>query len=402
LRILGLNSFGFNFSGETSGGKTLLLRLAASTSGLNRDGDPATWDGTAAGFEQRVQGHRDCIVPLDDISYLDGDPTKMAKLITFRLAGNRTKEKAGQYVVAQNLVQAESRVIALSTSEDSLWAHLNRVGRRRIRGEEVRMINVPACVSDKEDIFDGPKASKAVGETVEQRRDFVVELERNSVTYQGEVFRAYLTKRAADKGATAALKAYMADYVAAAPLPSQQRWLARIQGPFAAIYAGSAQAIDYGILPWSKKSTLGAIKKCMDDAMDQLIAACGEASVFDARNNQSGESLIAEFDRRVGSATFVRLKSNRRKNGRSRPRLDNADGIVRPTKPGKVERLLFARAFEAWFPEAAVRNQVTKLLRARHVFRRGRRSDTNTRQIKIAELGTRVPCYALSLKRLRT
>ena len=161
LRILGLSSFGFNFSGDTSGGKTLLLRLAASTSGLNRDGDPATWDGTPAGFEQRVQGHRDCIMPLDDISYLEGDPTKIAKLITFRLAGNRAKEKAGQYVVAQNLVDAESRVIALSTSEDSLWAHLNKAGRRRIRGEEVRMINVPACVSDKEDIFDGRKASKA-------------------------------------------------------------------------------------------------------------------------------------------------------------------------------------------------------------------------------------------------
>jgi hypothetical protein len=49
----------------------------------------------------------------------------------------------------------------------------------------------------------------------------------------------------------------------------------------------------------------------------------------------------------------------------------------------------------------SARNRVTKLLRARHVLRRGRRSDTNTRQIKIAELGTRVPCYALSRKRLR-
>jgi putative DNA primase/helicase len=80
LRILGLSSFGFNFSGETSGGKTLLLRLAASTSGLNRDGDPATWDGTPAGFEQRVQGHRDCIMPLDDISYLGGRPDKNGEI----------------------------------------------------------------------------------------------------------------------------------------------------------------------------------------------------------------------------------------------------------------------------------------------------------------------------------
>jgi len=140
----------------------------------------------------------------------------------------------------------------------------------------------------------------------------------------------------------------------------------------------------------------------MDDAMDQLITAAGEASVLDAHSNQSDQSLLAEFKRRADSVTFVHLKPNRQKNGRSRKRLEKADGIVRPTKSGKVERLLFARAVEAWFPEAAVRNRVTKLLRARHVFRRGRRSDTNTRQIKIAELGARVSCYALSLKRLRS
>jgi putative DNA primase/helicase len=84
LRILGLNSFGFNFSGLTSGGKTLLLRMAASASGLNSDAGPATWDGTPAAFEQRALGHRDGIMPLDDLSYLEGDPQKVAKLITFR------------------------------------------------------------------------------------------------------------------------------------------------------------------------------------------------------------------------------------------------------------------------------------------------------------------------------
>jgi hypothetical protein len=195
----------------------------------------------------------------------------------------------------------------------------------------------------------------------------------------------------------------MAEYIADAPLPSQQRWLGRIQRPFAAMYAGAAQAIDYGILPWSKKSTLRAIKDCMHDAMDQLITAASEASVLDAHSNQSDQSLFTEFKRRAESATFVRLKSNREKNGRSRTRLEKAEGIVRPTKSGKVERLLFARAFKAWFPEIAARNRLAKLLRARRIFRRGRRSDTNTRQVKIAELGTsKVPCYALSLTRLRT
>ena len=109
---------------------------------------------------------------------------------------------------------------------------------------------------------------------------------------------------------------------------------------------------------------------------------------------------MAKFKQPVERATFVRLEPNRRKKGRLLTRLKKADGIVRPTKSGKVEHLLFGRTLDAWFPEVAVRNRLTKLLRARRIFRIGRRSDTNTRQVQIAELGTRVPCYALSRKRL--
>ena len=203
LRMLGLNSFGINFSGVTTGGKTLLLRWAASASGLNSDGGPATWDGTPTGFEQRALGHRDCIMPLDDVSYLEGDPRKLAKFVTFRLSGNRTKVKAGEYVVSQNLVETDWRVISLSTSEDPLWEHIAKTKSRQVRGEEVRMINVPACISEMGDIFDGPKASKHIGNSVEQRRNFVEEQEQLAQQYQGEAFRAYLAKRVTDKQAKA-------------------------------------------------------------------------------------------------------------------------------------------------------------------------------------------------------
>jgi hypothetical protein len=56
LRPLNINSFGFNFSGMTSGGKTLCVRSAASTAGLNSNEGPATWDGSAG---VRFVGPRD-------------------------------------------------------------------------------------------------------------------------------------------------------------------------------------------------------------------------------------------------------------------------------------------------------------------------------------------------------
>jgi Domain of unknown function (DUF927) len=401
LRRLGLNSFGFNFSGETSGGKTLLLRMAASGAGLISGKGLATWDGTPTGFEQRAMGHRDCIMPLDDISYLEGDTQKISKLVTFRLAGNQAKERAGQYVAAQNLVEEDWRVISLSTSEDPLWEQLDRYGPRRIRGEEVRMVDVPACVSDMQDIFEGEHAHRKVGETVEQRCRFVEDQERLTRKYQGEALRAYLAKRACDKTAKATLKRYMKEYADRAPLPGQQRWLGRIRRLFAAVYAGAAQAIDYQVLPWGKKTTLTAIRACMADAMKQLNANSAKESERDRGSMQSEQSTLAEFNRRLDGATFVRLKRNRRKKKVSATRLTAADGVIRPTTPRKCEYLLFARTMETWYPDVSARQRLAKLLRTHRVLKGGRRADTNTRQVLIAELGTKVPCYGLVRKRLK-
>jgi putative DNA primase/helicase len=402
LGMLGLNSFGFNFSGTTSGGKTLLLRMAASASGLNSNAGPATWDGTPAAFEQRAMGHRDGMMLLDDISHLEGDQKSIAKLVTFRLAGNRAKERAGQYVVAHNLVEEDSRVITLSTSEDPLWGHLNENGPRRVRGQEVRMIDVPACVSEMQDVFDGEHARSKVGKTVERRRRFVENQERLARQYQGEALRAYLAKRVSDKAARANLKKYMKEFIDNAPLRVQQRWLGRIQRLFAVVYASAAQAIDYGVLPWGKKATLGAIRVCMIDAMQQLIANSGSDAESDRGGVQSDQSMLAEFKRRLDDAKFVRLERNRRKKKALVKQLKMADGIIRPTKPGKCECLLFARTMKAWYPQVLVLKRLTSLLRSRKILQNGRRTDTNTRQVLIAELGTKISCYGLRRKRLKS
>jgi hypothetical protein len=401
LRMLGLNSFGFNFSGTTSGGKTLLLRMAASGSGLNSGAGPATWDGTPSAFEQRALGHRDCIMPLDDISHLEGDSRNVSKLATFRLAGNQAKQRAGQYVVAQDLVEEDWRVISLSTSEVPLWEHLNGHGaRRRIRGEEVRIFDVPACVSDMQDIFDGKYAHVKIGGTVQQRRRFAEHQERITRKYQGQALRAYLKERACDKRAKVTLKRHMKEYTRNAPLPEEERWLERIQRLFAAIYASAAQAIEYGVLPWQKTGTLSAIRACMRDAMAQLIANVAKGSERGRESVESHQSTFAEFKRRLDEATFVRLERNRRKKV-SVTRLNAADGVIRPTKPGRCECCLFARTLNAWYPQHLARHRLTKLLRSHRILKQGRRADTNTRQVFIAELDTKIPCYGLVRKRLK-
>ena len=402
LRPLKVNSFGFNFSGATSGGKTLLVRLAASAAGLNSNEGPETWDGSAVGFEQRALGHRDSMMPLDDLSHLAGD-TRLAKLVTFRLASNRPKAKAGEYVLAHNLVDADWRVIPLSTSEDPLWEHVSLHGheKRRVRGEEVRMINVRACVSDVGDIFDGPNASKHVGTTLDERLRFVEKQEHLVVRYQGEAYRAYLTKRTADKTVIETLNKYIAEYIEATPLPKQFRWLGRIRRFFAAVYASAALAIDYGVLPWSRKATLKAIATCMTDAMEQLTADARGASDAAAKTIKSEGVLLAEFKQRVDGAVFTRLNRNRVKSRLVAKRLKKANGVIRPTSAGKTQCLLFSKTLDDWFPVTTERKRLTKMLRSRRIIGKGRRPDTSTRQVFIAEAGKKVPCYALSRGRLQ-
>ena len=165
---------------------------------------------------------------------------------------------------------------------------MTKPGRGRVRGEELRMINVRACVSDKGDIFDGPNADAQVGSTLEERVHFVETQEKLNLEYQGEAIRAYLAKRFADGRAEEMLKRYMDEFVLAAALPKEFRWLGRIRRLFAVVYASAAHAIDYGVLPWSKKATRDAIIACMTDAMDQLTANFSELRSWGCRANQIG------------------------------------------------------------------------------------------------------------------
>jgi hypothetical protein len=392
LRSLNINSFGFNFSGMTSSGKTMCVRMAASASGLNSNEGPATWDSSLAGFEQRALGHRDGFIPLDDTSYL-AQP-ELVKLVTFRLASNRPKAKAGQYVSANNIVDVDWRLLPLSTSEEPIWRRMIERGRGRVRGEEMRMIDGPACVSKDGDIFDGPDADAFVGSTLKERVQFVEKHEKWTLDYQGEALRAYLAKRCADERAEETLNEYMDRFLEAAPLPSQFRWLGRMRRLFAVVYASAAQAIDYSLLPWSKRAALDAIIACMTDAMDQLTANVSD-SADGAERIKSDDTLVAEFKRRMEDAKFVRIERNSRKSQSKKSRLKKADGFVQATRPGRVRYLLRSKTLETWFPDVTARKHLSAVLRSRGILKTGRRADTSTRQIYIAPLKKRVSCYAL-------
>ena len=166
------------------------------------------------------------------------------------------------------------------------------------------------------------------------------------------------------------------------------------------VYASAAQAIDYGVLPWSKQATRKAILSCMSDAMDQLTANFSEFADGGVERIKSDDALVAEFKRRVEDAKFVRIERNSEKTHSTAKRLKKADGFIQSTRPGRVRYLLRSKALETWFPNVTARKRLSAVLRSRGILKAGRRADTSTRQIYIAPLKKRVSCYALLRKRI--
>jgi hypothetical protein len=189
--------------------------------------------------------------------------------------------------------------IALSTSEDPLWDYMGRTPR----GQEVRMMDIPALVSEMNDVFDGKNAAMKIGTTVEDRGAFVESQQLLTIKYQGEALRAYLTRRAADRNAKATLRKYVDFYCAKVPLPCQETWLGRIHKYFAVNYASTAQAIDYDVVPWRRPETLEAIASCMSDAMDQLLRSSGGISRRSPKDSDS--ALLGKFKKQMRSAEFA-------------------------------------------------------------------------------------------------
>jgi uncharacterized protein (DUF927 family) len=90
LRKLDMDSFAINWFGDTSEGKTLTLKVAASVAGLFGPGGVLPgWADSEPGFEGQAMGHRDCILPLDETA--DGEKemplAERARMLAFAIVG---------------------------------------------------------------------------------------------------------------------------------------------------------------------------------------------------------------------------------------------------------------------------------------------------------------------------
>jgi hypothetical protein len=273
LRRLNMDSFALNLFGTSSIGKTSGLHAAGSVAGLFGEKGLPGWADSVPSLEQLAVGHRDGALPLDDTADEGGSTLpihKKAKLLAFMFGRNRGRNLDKSYEKKANLTVKEFRVIALSTSEFALKAIAESAAQRRIGGEEVRFIDVPAIEPGGVDIFDDLGLSVDENRTEVGQR-LVNDLRRDAVENQGFAMDRFMRRVAKNPAAAVKrAKSHIAQFEAQVSSTLATGPDRRIAANFAVIYAGAALAIEYGILPWKKKETRAAIERCMVGAFATL------------------------------------------------------------------------------------------------------------------------------------
>jgi uncharacterized protein (DUF927 family) len=391
LRLHGLDSFGINWFSETSDGKTTSLVVAASVPGLlGPEGLPG-WDDSEPALEALLRGCRDCPMALDESG--DGEHQmrleKKARMLAFLIARNRPRKLSKVYERNNGLEPRETRNIVLSSSERALGQIAHAVGKGRLGGEEVRLIDIPASDPTSSGIIDGnivPAAGKTLRETT---KELVETLKANAIKHQGYAFRELLEKYVNDPHGLEHLRAYKEQFERDAVLPDKHNAHYRIRSNFAMIYAAAALSIDYDILPWKKPPTFRAIEKCMRLALARLATGAKEqAAAAPALDPHHVGRTLKE---RIAEAEFVVVKPKQKVSEEQARARQKADGF-------KINGEIYVKPdrFKRWIQTQPERNA----LKEQKVILT-ERDDTATIEKKIGGIKGKPRYYAIDVRALR-
>lgn len=307
LRPLGFDSFAVNWFGKTSGGKSTIIRAAAAVGGLFEDDgyNLPTWGDTDAAFEAQAMGHRDCLFPVDETGDAERNDVPLAvraKRWAFTLSRNRPRKTDVSYARAKGLLGREFRVIGMSSSETAMADAAAQVGRRRLGGEEVRLIDIPAEQPGSMGVFDGDLSDYA---GVDGARRLADKIKADAGRYQGVAFDAYLQALFAHERWRARAKKEIRRFEKSFESPIDSRVAGRITKNFAVIWAGAALAIRYKVLPWQRKPTLSAISAVCGRAIKALAQNPADPVQFDI---DDGTAVIQRLSDELAGAKLLRVK----------------------------------------------------------------------------------------------
>ncbi|WP_444926942.1 DUF927 domain-containing protein [Microbulbifer sp. TRSA002] len=148
LNLIGMETTGFHFFGDSSQGKTTLLKVAASVYG--GPDFVRTWRSTDNALESIAASHSDGLLILDEISQCD---PRIVGDIAYMLGNGTGKARANDRGGVRGNA-FEWRLVFLSTGERTLDQQMAEVGKKAKAGQEVRLLAIPSDTGSGAGIFD--------------------------------------------------------------------------------------------------------------------------------------------------------------------------------------------------------------------------------------------------------
>lgn len=383
LHLLGHESGGFHLYGDSSGGKTTHLQVAASVWGGPRL--VRSWRSTDNALESIAAAHSDGLLVLDEIGMCD--PRIIGE--TVYMLGNGTgKARANDRGLSGRQVQ-EWRLLFLSTGEKTLAQHMAEANKDLKAGMEVRLLAVPADASKGLGLFEelhGFEDAAALSDALKAR----------VAKFYGSPALAFLSALcdpAKLRGYTAMVRSTVERFTAEALPASASGQAQRAATRFGLAAAAGELATALGVTGWPDGLALDSARVCLK----AWLAERGGAG------NMEGDAILARLRQvieRFGESRFTRWETAAAKIDEHGPRTIDRLGFRKSMEHGMGDTSHTTTTYyvlpEAWRSEifrGMNLNAVNKELLRRRVLEPGKDGKAST-SVRLPGLGLQ-RCYVV-------
>jgi putative DNA primase/helicase len=307
LHGLQRDCIGFNFVGQSSTGKTTLLRLATSVFGgpdlINQS------RATANGIEAIAEGANDAVLILDELGQM---PAHEAGAVVYMLGNGQGKQRANGF--GNGRVRKSWRLITLASGEIRLAQHVADGGKPIRAGQEVRFLDMAADAGQSLGVFevlhgaaDGGALADELRTTASRYYGTAGPAMAQAVLERWDRIRSMVDPH---------VEAITADLLAAGDGGSGIE--GRVASAFALVGAAGELASEFGITGWNRGESSAAAKACH-------AAWIGEINIAD--DALSPADLVRSFIAKHRDTRFSQLVTDKRPEAAT-PRISNRAGWI--------------------------------------------------------------------------
>ncbi|WP_250489897.1 DUF927 domain-containing protein [Caballeronia sp. INML2] len=349
LDLVDYESGGFHLFGKSGSGKTTSAKIGASVWGNPRQ-QVLSWDSTALALSNAAAARNDGLMLLDEMGQGSADAITRAAYVVFNGQSRMQGAKEGG-----NRSMARWRVMALSTGEIDLAAHLGGGGHRVRAGQEVRLASLPSDAGKGLGAFDTLHEYATSGELAEA-------LDEAARLHHGTVGRAFI-------GYVAARRDEIAKRLRAAITREQDQLpdgtsgqVRRVVARFAVAGEALEIATDAGLLGWKSGEGHAAVMVCFKAWLSRF-----------GTGNREDQQIIERAEYWFGlhaAARFIDCRDAGKLDWP--PRIQNAAGYFKPTDAGTPVWLVIPGVFADEIAEGFDKSAAADALEAAGMLRKAR------------------------------